>query len=371
MVFLVDWMDGGLIEACTWLALLLGCVIHQLLRSKRPDVKWKYLSWTSGRCTKDLTLSGNSAGSDKKPQTPSKSNWVSFTGQIWCLADDSADKGDHAQIASKLCDGPQAAEHQQEHHYSRDNTPSEAVKAPLPQWLPLPRGPMLDAGCKLVSEVAARLAVQQVRTDQQQLKALSEAANTQRIRGIPGHVQASMLRQRLDLHGLKGAYDWFWMPVDPDTKLSKGEAFINLVHPFFVAMLQTALAEPPCWGEVQTAEGAAAPPPMTVAKQILKQRSSEAPQVTEVTATQEPLDHLHKTKLCVFYAKGRCNRGTACSFAHSHAELQAPPDFFKTSFCYNFRRRQCNDANCKYAHGVEEIRNRKIMDIPEQIASFA
>ena len=75
----------------------------------------------------------------------------------------------------------------------------------------------------------------------------------------------------------------------------------------------------------------------------------------KVRSIEENNSQLHKTKLCVFYAKGRCQRGTACAFAHSYAELQAPPDFSKTKPCYKFFRHQCDDANCKYAHGTEEI----------------
>jgi len=354
-------MDGGLIEACTWFALFFGLMLHQLLSSRSVTVNWHHLSWAYV------------AGCGQKPQTPSFASGDVRSGQTLCLPDDAMDQCKAVETVVKgACDGPQATKHRQEKHNgvfpSCDGAPPEAVKVPLPSF---PTGSMINAEPAVAPETAALSAMQQVRNHQQQLKAVPEAgllgsANIQRIRGIPSHVNVDMLRQKLDGHGLRGAYDWFWMPIDSLTRLSKGEAFIRLVHEFFIRMLKNALAEPPCWGELEMTAAAAALPFRPVTKQIIKQRSSETPQVTEVEkespTKEENNSQLHKTKLCVFYAKGRCQRGTACAFAHSHAELAAPPDFSKTKPCYKFFRFQCKDANCKYAHGNEELR-RKFMSI--------
>jgi len=68
-----------------------------------------------------------------------------------------------------------------------------------------------------------------------------------------------------------------------------------------------------------------------------------------------------KTRLCKFYAKRKCKRGQACTFAHSEGEVQAPPDFFRTQLCADFARSGTCEAgsDCKYAHAAEEIRRAK------------
>lgn len=38
---------------------------------------------------------------------------------------------------------------------------------------------------------------------------------------------------------------------------------------------------------------------------------------------QCPDEALFKTRMCVYYQQGRCQRGSACSFAHDPSELQA------------------------------------------------
>ncbi len=38
---------------------------------------------------------------------------------------------------------------------------------------------------------------------------------------------------------------------------------------------------------------------------------------------QCPDEALFKTRMCVYFQQGRCQRGTACTFAHDPAELQA------------------------------------------------
>ena len=38
---------------------------------------------------------------------------------------------------------------------------------------------------------------------------------------------------------------------------------------------------------------------------------------------QCPDDALFKTRMCLYYNQGRCQRGSACTFAHDPSELQA------------------------------------------------
>jgi len=64
------------------------------------------------------------------------------------------------------------------------------------------------------------------------------------------------------------------------------------------------------------------------------------------------------TQLCKFYVKGRCRRGLACTFAHSQAELQPLPDYFKSRLCQSFATYgTCSSGDeCKFAHGAQELR---------------
>jgi len=69
-----------------------------------------------------------------------------------------------------------------------------------------------------------------------------------------------------------------------------------------------------------------------------------------------------KTRLCKFFAKGKCARGLACTFAHSHEELETRPDFFRTQLCPDFLRLgMCPlGASCAYAHNTLELRRPMI-----------
>jgi len=68
---------------------------------------------------------------------------------------------------------------------------------------------------------------------------------------------------------------------------------------------------------------------------------------------------LDKTRLCQFFGEGRCQRGRACSFAHSAAELRAPPDLYRSQLCMEFEETgACRyGAACRFAHGAEELRS--------------
>ncbi|CAE8626351.1 unnamed protein product [Polarella glacialis] len=72
--------------------------------------------------------------------------------------------------------------------------------------------------------------------------------------------------------------------------------------------------------------------------------------------SNQVVEQLHKTKMCVFNKKNKCAMGASCPFAHTKQELQPSPDLAKTKLCYNFFRRKCQDARCKFAHGYSELR---------------
>jgi len=68
-----------------------------------------------------------------------------------------------------------------------------------------------------------------------------------------------------------------------------------------------------------------------------------------------------KTRLCKFYAKGKCKRGQACTFAHGESQVQPQPDFFRTQLCADFvRSGVCKSGSgCGYAHSPHELRRAK------------
>jgi len=68
-------------------------------------------------------------------------------------------------------------------------------------------------------------------------------------------------------------------------------------------------------------------------------------------------EHCKKTKLCIFNAQSRCDRGVECPFAHSQAELQPVPDLVKTKLCHKFFSGHCTSKRCRFAHGSGELRS--------------
>jgi len=64
-----------------------------------------------------------------------------------------------------------------------------------------------------------------------------------------------------------------------------------------------------------------------------------------------------KTKLCMQYMRGVCDKGGACGFAHCQEELKPLPDFARTKLCPELERSGvCNNPKCRYAHGEGELR---------------
>ncbi|CAD7945933.1 unnamed protein product [Amoebophrya sp. A120] len=70
-------------------------------------------------------------------------------------------------------------------------------------------------------------------------------------------------------------------------------------------------------------------------------------------------ENMHsKTRICSFWMKGLCSRGSACGFAHGRAQLRQQPDLYKTKRCATFDRYgHCQAGeNCRFAHGGDELR---------------
>ena len=63
---------------------------------------------------------------------------------------------------------------------------------------------------------------------------------------------------------------------------------------------------------------------------------------------------LHRTRLCTFFARGRCNRGDMCTFAHGPVDLQPKPDLTQTKLCP--LRGRCTNKRCTFAHSWYELR---------------
>jgi len=58
------------------------------------------------------------------------------------------------------------------------------------------------------------------------------------------------------------------------------------------------------------------------------------------------------------FAKGKCNLGNACSFAHGENQLRSTNSFFKTTICIGFTKGSCLAGDsCRYAHGDTDLRN--------------
>ena len=65
-----------------------------------------------------------------------------------------------------------------------------------------------------------------------------------------------------------------------------------------------------------------------------------------------------KTRMCVYFLRGRCLHGDDCKYAHSPTEVRAHPDLRKTTLCEAHLRGGCklSVSECKYAHGLRDLR---------------
>jgi len=66
-------------------------------------------------------------------------------------------------------------------------------------------------------------------------------------------------------------------------------------------------------------------------------------------------EQFHKTKMCKFFLKGTCAKGSNCSYAHSEESLKESPNLAKTRLCQNFMNEACFDPECRFAHGNHEL----------------
>mmetsp|Transcript_116474 Transcript_116474/g.324582 ORF Transcript_116474/g.324582 Transcript_116474/m.324582 type:complete len:287 (-) Transcript_116474:50-910(-) len=66
---------------------------------------------------------------------------------------------------------------------------------------------------------------------------------------------------------------------------------------------------------------------------------------------------LRKTKMCQHFERGECHFGSECAFAHSPDEVQSAPDLRKTRLCAAFTEGRCTDSACSFAHGEAELRS--------------
>ena len=74
------------------------------------------------------------------------------------------------------------------------------------------------------------------------------------------------------------------------------------------------------------------------------------------------MPNLKKIRLCKFYENGFCPKGSECIFAHGQNDLRDPPDYYKISLCVPYMSgKVCkNGDKCRFAHGEAELRTRNV-----------
>lgn len=78
-----------------------------------------------------------------------------------------------------------------------------------------------------------------------------------------------------------------------------------------------------------------------------------------------------KFTFCKYFFRGKCTRGSTCTFAHGVEELRERPQLSKTRICEKWRQGACehiNPENCRFAHGKDDLRIAKpgICDLHRQ-----
>mmetsp|Transcript_20834 Transcript_20834/g.62069 ORF Transcript_20834/g.62069 Transcript_20834/m.62069 type:complete len:528 (+) Transcript_20834:92-1675(+) len=93
------------------------------------------------------------------------------------------------------------------------------------------------------------------------------------------------------------------------------------------------------------------------AAQVRETQQQEALASKEELKTRRACLHkqLRKTKFCMYHLQGMCMFGDNCAFAHNCSELQGTPDLRKTRLCKAFSAGQCKDPHCTFAHGEDEL----------------
>jgi hypothetical protein len=73
---------------------------------------------------------------------------------------------------------------------------------------------------------------------------------------------------------------------------------------------------------------------------------------------------LKKTKLCSRYFQGLCTDAD-CKFAHGYEELRGMDGLYKTGLCHGWQAGNCRfGKSCRFAHGAEELQTESPMAVP-------
>eukprot|EP01053_Blabericola_migrator_P002187 Blabericola_migrator_1__2186@NODE_1601_length_4192_cov_84_630788_g231_i2_p3_GENE_NODE_1601_length_4192_cov_84_630788_g231_i2NODE_1601_length_4192_cov_84_630788_g231_i2_p3_ORF_typecomplete_len262_score13_65zfCCCH/PF00642_24/3_1e06zfCCCH/PF00642_24/0_057zfCCCH/PF00642_24/2_4e05zfCCCH_3/PF15663_5/2_5e12zfCCCH_3/PF15663_5/1_1zfCCCH_4/PF18044_1/1_7e06zfCCCH_4/PF18044_1/5_5e03zfCCCH_4/PF18044_1/1_6e02zfCCCH_4/PF18044_1/39Torus/PF16131_5/0_00012Torus/PF16131_5/4_8Torus/PF16131_5/23zf_CCCH_4/PF18345_1/1 len=68
-------------------------------------------------------------------------------------------------------------------------------------------------------------------------------------------------------------------------------------------------------------------------------------------------DQFYRIKLCPFYLRSKCTKGSNCTYAHSQEEMRVGVSLHKTKICNLWKQGLCEDNNCSFAHGDHELRS--------------
>mmetsp|Transcript_36745 Transcript_36745/g.86146 ORF Transcript_36745/g.86146 Transcript_36745/m.86146 type:complete len:1649 (+) Transcript_36745:170-5116(+) len=197
----------------------------------------------------------------------------------------------------------------------------------------------------------------------------AEPITTVLVSGLPPELESETFRKQLDVWGLLGTYNFFFLPVERHSGQSARYSLVNFIDPAFSMLFYWLCQEYQCPGTITPAEIQGVENNIIHWRQYTHEEYSNAPvvipnpvptqwAVSTVNTMLSPQyrAQFHKTKPCIFNKKNRCELGSACPFAHSEEEMMPAPDLAKTKLCYNFFRGSCEDANCKFAHGFQELR---------------
>lgn len=81
------------------------------------------------------------------------------------------------------------------------------------------------------------------------------------------------------------------------------------------------------------------------------------PALRSEAESEKKAELFSKTRMCRFFAFGKCAKGIDCMFAHDREELQPIPDLYRTKICRMLINvGECADPECSYAHNKQELR---------------